>query len=143
MQVNQTSGFVPLILSAALILALTSVLSVRASAASELLMFDADYCTWCQIWEEEIGGIYHLTAESCQAPLKVIDFTTGDLPESLSIAEPVVYTPTFVLMHDHKEVGRITGYPGADYFWVELNDIINEGLPKQVQLNNSQSCGIS
>ncbi len=106
-------------------------------------MFEADYCTWCQIWEEEIGGIYHLTSESCQAPLKIIDFTTGDMPENFSIVEPVIYTPTFVLINNQQEVGRITGYPGADFFWVELNDIIKRGLPEQARLVNSQNCSKS
>lgn len=136
-------GLIKRIFSASLILAVTSLLSLRAFGASELLMFNSDYCTWCHIWQEEIGGIYDLTAESCQAPLKVIDFTTGDMPESLAITEPIAYTPTFVLMYDQQEVGRITGYPGADYFWVELNDIINNGLPKQVRLNNTHNCGAS
>ena len=124
-------------------LVLICLLPIRAFGVSELLMFDSDYCTWCQKWDEEIGGIYHLTAESCQAPLKKIDYDTSDLPESISIAEPVIYTPTFVLVNDQREVGRITGYPGADFFWVELNDIINSGLPENIRLANSKNCSNS
>jgi len=120
-----------------------SALPSRAHGTSELLMFESDYCTWCQQWDEEIGGIYHLTQESCQAPLKTIDFTLGDLPDTISVVEPIVYTPTFVLINERKEVGRITGYPGQDFFWVELNDIINNGLPEQTRLINSQNCSKS
>lgn len=124
-------------------LVIANLLSIRAFGASELLMFDSDYCTWCEKWDEEIGGIYHLTAESCQAPLRKFDYSAGELPELISIAEPVLYTPTFVLLNDQREVGRITGYPGADFFWVELNDIINSGLPEKIRLANSKNCSKS
>jgi hypothetical protein len=33
------------------------------------------------------------------------------------------YTPTFVLAENGKEVGRIEGYPGEDYFWPRLENL--------------------
>jgi hypothetical protein len=38
---------------------------------------------------------------------------------------PVVYTPTFLLVHDGREIGRITGYPGQLYFWEELSQLMS------------------
>ena len=35
-----------------------------------------------------------------------------------SSTRPIRYTPTFVLAEDGKEVGRIEGYPGDEFFWV-------------------------
>ena len=29
----------------------------------------------------------------------------------------VSFTPTFILVQDGVEVGRIEGYPGEDFFW--------------------------
>jgi len=29
----------------------------------------------------------------------------------------VHFTPTFILVDDGREVGRIEGYPGEDFFW--------------------------
>ena len=37
---------------------------------------------------------------------------------------PIVYTPTFVIMRSGEELGRITGYPGAEYFYEELRPIL-------------------
>ena len=119
------------------------LISVRVFSASELLMFNADYCTWCHKWEEEIGGIYHLTAESCDAPLHRFDFTYGGMPDAVTIEQPVTYTPTFVLLQDRQEVGRITGYPGADFFWVELNQLIKDGLSAETRQANSSNCSNS
>ena len=38
----------------------------------------------------------------------------------------VVYTPTFLLMSDSREIGRIEGYPGEDFFWALLNQILDK-----------------
>jgi len=36
----------------------------------------------------------------------------------------VMYTPTFVLLNNGREIGRITGYPGEDHFWGLLEELI-------------------
>ena len=41
-----------------------------------------------------------------------------------AFATPVVLTPTFVLMEDGAEAGRIEGYPGEDFFWGLLGQMI-------------------
>ncbi|MFP6748514.1 MAG: hypothetical protein VCD66_13055, partial [Alphaproteobacteria bacterium] len=38
----------------------------------------------------------------------------------------VIYTPTFVLMHRGKEIGRILGYPGEDFFWAFLEELMGK-----------------
>lgn len=84
-----------------------------------------------------------MTPESCQAPLERYDFDSGDYPESFTMAEPVTYTPTFVLFHNQQEVGRITGYPGPDFFWIELDDLIKSNLTEPIRLANTQNCSQS
>ncbi len=113
--------------------------TLSAESNSELVMFDDEYCSWCRQWEEDIGVIYHVTPEHCQAPLKKIEM--GDaLPDSISLKEPVVYTPTFVFFVHGKEVDRIVGYPGEEFFWSMLGDMINKGLPKNIQIENADRC---
>ena len=93
------------------------------AAAAELIMIHAPNCEWCERWDEEIGPIYPLTAESKRAPLRRIDFDT--LADSgLNFARPVIYTPTFILMDQAREVGRITGYPGEEFFWSLLGELM-------------------
>ncbi len=112
---------------------------LQISSASELIMFDADYCTWCRKWDEEIGVIYGLTPESCQAPIRKVEIS-DQIPDSISINESVRYTPTFVLIHNQSEVGRIVGYQGEDFFWPMLNDLIEQNLPEEVRRSNSNQC---
>ena len=46
------------------------------------------------------------------------------LPEGVTLARPARYTPTFVLLVDGREVGRIKGYPGEDFFYGLLQRLI-------------------
>ena len=67
-------------------------------------------------------------------PLRVVDIH-DPLPDDLSFLVKGGYTPTFVMVHDGKEYGRIRGYPGEDFFWGLLSVII-EKLPKSKQTSS-------
>lgn len=90
---------------------------VPAAAVAEtyLLMAEEDGCIWCERWDEEIAHIYPKTAEGKTAPLKRYELHNQE-PE-VSFEKPVHFTPTFILVHNGAEVGRIEGYPGEDFFW--------------------------
>ena len=105
-------------------LALAQLLApVSAAAKVELVMFRAQACSYCEAWDHDIGEIYHLTDEGEQAPLRKVHME-DDLPGDMENIKPVIYSPTFVLMQDDQEVGRIMGYPGPDFFWPLLNEMM-------------------
>lgn len=102
----------PLVLGIVLVLA--SALSARADTF--LVMVEEVGCVWCTRWNDEISHIYPKTKEGESAPLKRIDIH-ATLPEGMTFARGLHFTPTFVLMIDGREVSRIEGYPGEDFFW--------------------------
>ena len=73
-------------------------------------------------WNAEIGPIYPKTPEAALAPLRRIDLR-DPVPDDLTLARPVVFTPTFVLIAAGTEVNRIEGYPGPDFFWGLLDSM--------------------
>lgn len=93
-------------------------------AETRLLMFDDEGCYWCESWKEEIGPIYPKTTEGKLAPLQVVSIH-DKLPEGTHLKRQVVYTPTFVLMDEGEEISRIEGYPGEDFFWGLLEQMLN------------------
>jgi len=95
----------------------------RAVEGAELVMFESEACSWCERWDAEIAPIYPKTAEARIAPLRRVDVDDA-LPADLKTLKAVVYTPTFVLMHQQKEIGRILGYPGEDFFWALLEELM-------------------
>ena len=48
----------------------------------------------------------------------------------LTALPDIVYTPTFVLMDGGREIGRIVGYPGEDFFWSLLGELVQR-LPAE------------
>lgn len=103
-----------------LIIAVTMALGLASSivglGAAELIMLRADGCGYCVQWEEEVGVVYHKTAESRRLPLRRVDIH-DPLPSDLKFLVKGGYTPTFIVVDDGREIGRIRGYPGEDFFW--------------------------
>lgn len=81
-------------------------------------MFTRAGCPWCAAWEREIGPIYPNTDVGRRTPLQRID--VADQVRVAGLQQPVRFTPTFVLIDARREVGRIEGYPGEDFFWARL-----------------------
>ncbi len=102
--------------------------------AAELVMFQAGNCEWCEVWDKEIGVVYAKTTEARLAPLRRVDIF-DKRPADLTRVKQVRYTPTFVLIDAGREVGRIVGYPGEDFFW-ELLD----GLLKKLPAGPTRAC---
>lgn len=98
--------------------------AVVAMAETRLIMVEEDGCMWCARWNEEISATYPKTPEGRAAPLERIDMR-GPRPEDLTLARPLFFTPTFLLVVDGAEVSRIEGYPGEDFFWGLLNQMLD------------------
>lgn len=99
------------------------LVSAPARAAMELLMFEQPGCMYCARWDAEVSPKYPKTSEGRAAPLRRLDFH-ADLPPDIAISRPPTFTPTFVLIVDGVEAGRIEGYPGEDFFWALLGEMI-------------------
>ena len=90
-----------------------------------LLMIDDTSCSYCDLWEEEIGFMYSKSQEGKLAPL--IRYQYGEkLPQEIKLLSEPVFTPTFILLEDNKEQFRIDGYPGEEFFWSFLSEYINK-----------------
>ena len=89
---------------------------VRRARAAELVMFERTGCPWCLRWNAEVAPGYPATSEGQAAPLRRFDIGNGQ-PGDVKLARPVRFTPTFVLVDEGREVGRITGYIDNGMFW--------------------------
>jgi hypothetical protein len=99
-------------------------LPATASRAAELVMFERPGCAWCARFNAEIAPIYGKTEESQAAPLRRVDLGRP-LPADLSGIDPGAFTPTFVVLQEGREIGRIRGYPGDAFFFGLLNRILS------------------
>ena len=92
--------------------------------AAELVMFERPGCGWCARFNAEIAPIYAKTDEGRALPLRRVDLAKA-LPADLAGIDPGAFTPTFVVVDQGREIGRIRGYPGDAFFFGLLGRIMN------------------
>jgi hypothetical protein len=106
--------------------AVAIALSALAAAAQELVMVEQRGCAYCRQWNEQIAPIWPKTAVGRFAPLRRVDLH-DPLPDDLSFARRVMFTPTFVLVDAAgQELARLEGYPGEDFFWPVIERLMTE-----------------
>lgn len=115
-------------------IALSTTLAFAAMSttvqAADLVMVEEPGCVWCAQWERDLGAIYPKTPEGKFAPLQHVQIRdTRKDTLGFTLIRPVSFTPTFLLVEDGAEIGRIEGYPGEDFFW---------GLLEQMLINNTE-----
>jgi hypothetical protein len=107
----------------AVVVLVLGLASPQFAGAAELVVFERAGCARCLAWEHDIAPIYPKTEESRQAPLRRVDLA-GPRPADLAGVNDVKYTPTFVLVEEGREIGRIVGYTGDEFFWPELRELL-------------------
>ena len=85
-----------------------------AAHAAELVMFDGKWCGRCKQFLAEVAPVYHTTPPGKAMPLRVVDLQ--QTKPWFKIAAPIDGTPTFVLVDNGAERGRITGYTTREVF---------------------------
>ncbi|SHK01989.1 hypothetical protein SAMN05444000_11741 [Shimia gijangensis] len=90
--------------------------------AVELVMVEQPGCYTCKQWNAEIGPIYPRTEAGELAPLRREQL--HERPDDLTYARAVNYTPTFILIDEGQEIARLEGYPGEDFFWWHIENML-------------------
>lgn len=96
-----------------------------AAAELRLLMIEQEGCAYCAEWDRVIAPIYPKTPEGQAAPLHRVHIR-GPYPAGIELGPRPIFTPTFIVIADDREVGRIDGYPGEDFFWGLLGRMLEE-----------------
>lgn len=105
------------------ITAFAALAADRAAEAAELVMLEQSGCAWCARFNAEIAPGWPKTAEGRKAPLRRVDIN-APWPADLSGIAKDRFTPTFVVVADGIEMGRLRGYPGDEFFWFRIGEIL-------------------
>lgn len=90
-------------------------------------------CSYCVAFNRDIAPIYEKTELGTSAPLVHADLR-GDLPEGVTLASRPFVTPTFILLGpDGQEISRMTGFPGEDFFWPYVTQMIEDARDNLAQ----------
>ena len=94
--------------------------------ALELLMFHSKYCGYCMAFMKEVAVDY----EYRDMPLVIID--AYNQPDWFKEAykenriKPIRGTPTFIIWNGRKELSRLTGYSGKEWFYTNLDSMFKK-----------------
>lgn len=108
--------------AATLVLLFTIAGSARAA---ELLMYEQAGCVWCKRFDAEIAPAWPKTEQGKRAPIRRVDIH-APVPEDLADITIERFTPTFVLVEDGKEIARLRGYPGDEFFWHLADEMLSK-----------------
>ena len=87
-------------------------------------MVTSDHCPFCKAWERDVGFIYSNTPYAQKARLRRVDI--ADVASTLPELPTIVFgTPTFLILENNMEVGRIEGYQSSDLFFWALSEYVN------------------
>lgn len=105
------------------LLALLLLAALPARADFALLMVEEDGCIYCARWHAEVGEAYPKTPEGKAAPLVQVERGSA-AAAAYELTSPPRFTPTFILLDDKRELARMEGYPGEEFFWPLLNRML-------------------
>jgi hypothetical protein len=100
-----------------------SSVSTKTGPRLEILVFEAEACSYCEIFRRDVAPGYRLAPIAASAPLRFIDVGKVDL-DRIGLARRVEILPTTVLMRDGQEVERIAGLTAADTYYVLIRNMI-------------------
>lgn len=92
------------------------------SSATALIMIEDAGCPYCARFDAEVRDGYVKSPEGTFAPLVRRPRRAADV----AFLKGIVYSPTFVLLVEGREVGRIVGYQGSELFWMELAGLMQK-----------------
>lgn len=99
--------------------------SQRPGGSLELVVFEANGCTYCEVFRHDVLPLYRTTAKSRQAPIRFVNLSYAD-ESKMGLADPITIVPTAVLFDAGKERGRVSGYTGPESFMELVSMMIGE-----------------
>lgn len=89
----------------------------------ELIMFSTSLCNHCAVFDQDVAKIYKKHQLAKTAPLVKVNLDeAGTGPYILN--KPIDVVPTFVIMKNGKEIGRLSGMMNKLMFLTYVRDTI-------------------
>ena len=99
-------------------------LAAEQARSLELVFITSEHCPFCKAWERDVGQIYDSTPYALKARLRRVDL--GNVDSALPAGAVKVFgTPTFLIVENNTEIGRIEGYQSSEMFFWALSEYIS------------------
>ncbi len=90
----------------------------------ELVVLEAPGCIYCGLFRRDVLPSYEASERAKNMPIRFVDINDA-AADALGLDSPVDVVPTFVVMKNNHEVGRIPGYTGPEFFFHTINHLLS------------------
>ena len=89
----------------------------------ELVVIEADGCIFCEIFRSDVLPSYETSEQGKQMPARFVDINDMEATH-IEFKGAVDIVPTFIVVKNRREVGRISGYVGPENFFHSINYLL-------------------
>jgi thioredoxin-related protein len=90
----------------------------------QLVVMEAEGCIYCTVFRRDVLPSYEESERGKDMPVRFVD--VNDVVKSgIELVQPIDILPTFVVVKDNREVGRIPGYVGPEDFFHSINYLLS------------------
>lgn len=90
----------------------------------QLVVMEADGCIYCNIFRRDVLPSYEASERGKDLPVRFIDVNDVETAR-IELQSPIDILPTFVVIKDNREIGRIPGYMGPEDFFHSINYLLS------------------
>jgi len=96
---------------------------IPTGSALELVVLEAPGCTYCGLFRRDVLPSYQASERAKDMPIRFVDIN-DKAADALGLDAPIDIVPTFVVLKNNHEVGRIPGYTGPEFFFHTINNLL-------------------
>ena len=93
----------------------------------QLVVMESSDCTYCTIFRRDVLPSYEASEQAKDMPVRFVD--VNDINKTqIELQSPIDNLPTFVIVKDNNEIGRIPGYIGPEDFFHSISYLLSSAL---------------
>lgn len=97
---------------------------IPAGPTMELVVMEAPGCIYCTLFRRDVLPSYAASERAKDVPVRFVDIN-DESADALGLEGPVDVVPTFIVLRNNHEIGRIPGYLGPEFFFHSINYLIS------------------
>jgi thioredoxin-related protein len=98
--------------------------AIPTESAYQLVVLEAEGCIYCHLFRRDVLPGFAASEQGRQLPVRFLDINAVS-DAHLDLQTPVDIVPTFIVVKNNKEVGRIPGYVGPENFYHSISYLLS------------------
>ncbi|MBU2581898.1 MAG: thioredoxin family protein [Alphaproteobacteria bacterium] len=82
----------------------------------QLVVLEVDGCIYCDVFRQRLLPAYQSSKQGKRAPIRFVDINDPALGD-FGLTQPIGTVPTFIMLENNQEIGRIPGLMGREDFF--------------------------